>query len=144
MTYGDSIEVFSDDPMPFYDADISSIIRGPGYVIGTEDVMWEGYTHTFSVAVALEEIDQSEQRTISYRFLGDNQQNYITSAILQVEDSNNEIIQGEINFARVAASSFEDYDHPDDPDCTFVEVAIVYQIEIDGHRDIQNGDFATP
>jgi hypothetical protein len=118
--------------MPFYDADISGIIQGPGNAVLDPDVAWEYDGHTFSVAVALEEIPASTERTISYRFLGDDQNNYITSAILQVPG-----VQGEINFARVASCFFVDVNQPDNTWQTFVEVAIVYQIEEAGQRDIQ-------
>ncbi len=118
--------------MPFYDADISAIIQGPGNAFIDQDVVWEWDGHTFSVAVALEEIPQSNERTISYRFLGDCQLDAITSVILQVPN-----VQGEINFARVAACFFVDLNFPEETDHTFVEVVIVYQIEVNNDRDIE-------
>lgn len=75
MLFGNPVDVFpgGGDGI-FYDADISEIIRGPGYGEGIWGTLWPDWhaENHWAVAVALREVGPptNGNRRICYRFLG--------------------------------------------------------------------------
>ncbi|HDS30724.1 MAG TPA: hypothetical protein ENN67_06745 [Firmicutes bacterium] len=103
------------------DADIATIINGPGTGDYSQDRPWvDGQNRPWAVATGLHLMGANQQQ-IMYRFVSDNTKMGQVLAVPGI------IGTGQKRLPRVAACYVYDADHPNDPNRTFIEVAIAYQ-----------------
>ncbi|MCX6645935.1 MAG: hypothetical protein NTY09_06225 [bacterium] len=116
----------------YYDADICTILEGPGQEGDNEGEIWDHgvYDNNWCVAVALKEVDSgSSTRNICLKFLSDDGTSASISPEYTVTAENDVEIEGNICLARVAACYFFGNDDGEGgTNTTYVEVSIIYQI----------------
>jgi hypothetical protein len=133
----------------YYDADISDILMGPGFADDEEDpVYWghfweDGNEDSWSVAVALTEVGESSsgEKKIRFRFLGpgtDYMSDVYEATYYDEAEEETLPIQGNIRLPRIASCYIYNsgVNKADDPEYTFVEVSIAYQILVDGQWEV--------